>query len=108
MATYEKYYDDKGNVAVLVSPGFGAGWTTWNEKFREQLAFDRDLVERVLAGNQAAAGDLAEKKYGESVYAGGAEDLVVKWVPKGEAFEIEEYDGYESLKVTGQQSFMVA
>ena len=30
---YEKYYDSDGNVAVLYSPGFGAGWYTWNTDY---------------------------------------------------------------------------
>lgn len=28
----EKYYNQNGELAVLISPGFGAGWSTWNDE----------------------------------------------------------------------------
>jgi hypothetical protein len=34
----------------------------------------------------------------KNVYCGGAEDLVIKWVNEGTAFEIYEYDGAESIE----------
>lgn len=35
-----------GHVAVLYSPGYGAGWFTWNENHKE-LLFHPKLVEMV-------------------------------------------------------------
>jgi hypothetical protein len=32
----------KGQIAVLVSGGFGAGWSTWNQP---ELAYDKRVVE---------------------------------------------------------------
>ena len=26
----EKYYNENGELGVLISPGFGAGWSSWN------------------------------------------------------------------------------
>ena len=37
----EKYIQD-GKVAILVSPGFGTGWSTWEGK---ELAYDKRVVE---------------------------------------------------------------
>ena len=95
---YEKLERD-GKIAVLYSPNFGAGWSTWNTEPRNRgILFDREIVELVLAGNLDAAISLAEKKY-PGVYAGGGEDLEVTWVPKGERFMVEEYDGAEYVTI---------
>jgi hypothetical protein len=48
-----------------------------------------------------------ELKYPE-VYCGGLEDLVITWVPVGERFRIEEYDGSESLVLESNQRWMTA
>lgn len=96
---YEKMYRDN-EVAVLYSRGFGAGWYTWNTD-HEGLLFDRDLVELVLAGNNDKAAALAESKYGNDIYVGGADGLTVMWLPKGTRFEIDEYDGRETVRVLG-------
>ena len=34
----EKYYNENGELGVLYSPGFGAGWSTWSN---EELAYDK-------------------------------------------------------------------
>ena len=95
---YEKLERD-GNIAVLYSPGFGAGWSTWNTEPRNRgILFDREIVELVLAGNLDAAINLTEKKY-PGVYTGVGSDLTVEWVPKGERFTIKEYDGAERVTI---------
>ena len=95
---YEKLERD-GKVAVLYSPGFGAGWSTWNTEPRYRgLLFDREIVEFVLADDLDAAISLAEKKYPD-VYLGGGGGLTVEWVPKGERFIVEEYDGAENVTI---------
>lgn len=96
-----------GMVAVLVSPGFGAGWSTWGSEYRETLCFDADIVNAVLAGDKSGAAKIAEAKCPD-FYTGGASDLVVKWIKKGAMFEIEEYDGSESLHVIGDRNYLAA
>ena len=88
----------KGKVAVLYSPRHGAGWSTWSTDHAVDLAFDRDLVLLVLADKRIDAAELAKSKYPGS-YTGGARDLQVEWLPKGTQFEIQEYDGYESVRI---------
>ena len=39
-----------GKVAVLVSYGYGAGWSTWNSARSDSLLFDPDIVQMVLDG----------------------------------------------------------
>ena len=105
MTTFEKLERD-GNVAVLYSPAFGAGWYTWNREY-EGLLFDKDIVEAVLAKDFDKAAKLAELKY-PGVYTGGAEDLEVEWVPRGSRFEVNDYDGSESVRVFGPDDGFVA
>lgn len=96
-----------GQVAVLVSPGYGAGWSTWNSKHRETLCMDAEIVQAVLDNDIDKAVAIAKQKCGD-IYEGGARDLTVEWVKKGAAFEIDEYDGSESLHVIGDHDYLVA
>ena len=91
----EKYIKD-GQVAILVSPGWGAGWSTWEKK---ELAYDKRVVEKFLQ-------DVSEKemqKYLNSigykdVYMGGYSQLEIKWLPVGTMYRITENDGWESIE----------
>ena len=96
-----------GKVAVLISPGFGAGWSTWNAEYAETLCMDADIVQAVLDGDLQKAANVAELKCPD-IYTGGARDLCVVWVPKGAVFEINEYDGAESIHVVGNHTYMTA
>ena len=103
MEKIERY----GLVAVLVSPGYGAGWSTWNSEHRETLCMDAEIVQAVLDKDIDKAVAIAKQKCGD-FYEGGARDLTVEWVKKGTAFEIDEYDGSESLHVIGDHDYLVA
>jgi hypothetical protein len=97
-----------GKVAVLYSPGFGAGWYTWNYTF-PQCVFDPEIVEMVEKEmNPEDIESFAEKKYGEDFYAGGADDLRIMWLPEGTQFIIHEYDGSESVRVKEEMDWMTA
>jgi hypothetical protein len=96
-----------GKVAVLYSPGFGAGWSTWTDEFEKQLMFLPEVVELV---EQKRHGEITKilvaAALGVSVdkapYLGGAKDLKIEWVPEGCRVRIDEYDGSESVVVEGQ------
>ena len=98
-----------GKVAVLLSPGYGAGWYTWNRQHTELLFLPR-VVEMVL--NEAPHYEIeayVNSLYGEDeIYTNGAGALVVKWVPQGAQFQIEEYDGSESLRLKDSQDWITA
>jgi hypothetical protein len=88
-----------GLVAILYSPGYGAGWSTWNdEEFKEFLLHDEKLVELVETEQTGKI-----KEYVESVFpsgnfcGGGIDELQIAWVPQGTPFHIEECDGGERL-----------
>ena len=98
-----------GKVAVLVSPGFGAGWYTWNQAHPELLFLPR-VVEMVLNGvSHYEIEAYVQSIYGEDeLYVGGAVDLVVQWIPQGTKFRIDEHDGAESLKTIDQEDWITA
>jgi hypothetical protein len=102
----EKHIKD-GKVAVLYSPGYGAGWSTWNSEHASDFAFNADLVSAFLEGGSMALAIAAEKKFPDC-YTGGARDVQIEWVPQGTAFRINEYDGNESIEYIGAQSYLVA
>lgn len=106
------YNEDHSHYAVLVSPGFGAGWSTWNYK---ELAYDKRVVEWYLekvdchpvycmrlndpnTPERAAASELlASWGYGD-VYFGGLQSNMLRWVPTGVPWRMAEYDGNESIE----------
>ncbi len=100
--TVDKLYNDKGQVAVAVSPGFGAGWSTWESP---ELAVDKRFNELFVAGDYEAATKLAEEL---EIYSGGIEDVVIKWLASGTEFKITDYDGYESIDYKDSDDWMVA
>jgi hypothetical protein len=94
-----------GKVAVLYSPGFGAGWYTWNSEYPDCL-FDPEIVQIVLGEKQGDIKEIVKQKY-PSFYCGGADQLSVAWLPVGTPFRIDEYDGAESVD-TGDDLFITA
>jgi len=87
-------------VAVLYSPGYGAGWSTWNDN--KDCIFDPDIALIVLGETQGDIKQLAQQKWGEKhFYDGGSDDLEVEWIQQGQCFDIEEYDGFESIQYGG-------
>ena len=118
-----------GKVAVLVSGGYGGGWSTWMEEVEVgdiwecvqpnlSIVFEPKVVEMVLAGekdkNRAERKATLDKIIGymtetyPGYYTGGAEGLKVEWVPVGSKFYIEEYDGNESLVLESDMNWQIA
>ena len=89
----EKVIKD-GKVGVLISPGFGAGFSTWGAPI--EAIFNPTLIELVEQQKVEEAIDFVEKNW-ENVYTGGVQDLRVAWIEEGTRFIIEEYDGAESF-----------
>lgn len=116
VGAYEKLIQD-GKVAVLYSPGYVAGWSTWNGEAREAMVFDRELVEAVLAMTDKERKTIGNHWYDKEaqdtpvmrvigrkfpgIYSRGVYQFQVEWVEEGSRFEIEEYDGSESVRVFG-------
>lgn len=103
-----------GMVAVLYSPGFGGGWSTWQheDELKEFAMFDRRLVE---AAERGASHDEVEKMleelfFGSEMYisTSGWSDIEIWWLPVGTRFEITEYDGAEGIRIFDQSEYYVA
>ena len=97
---------DNGKVAVLYSPGFGAGWSTWNQELPE-LVFEPAIVQFVETDQWVEMETYVSLKYPD-IYKGGMKDLAVAWLPEGTEFQIKEYDGAESIEIKGEVKWMTA
>lgn len=91
-----------GMVAVAVSGGFGAGWSTWNEIDPMDARFNQLFLD----GKNQEAADLCDQL--DLGYAGGARDVEIEWVPVGTEFIISEYDGAESLETKDSFNWRIA
>ena len=96
-----------GKVAVLFSPGFGAGWSSWNSELGEDIIFDPTMVKYVEEGNMKALQTYVAMKY-PSAYAGGIDNLAIAWITEGTLFRIDEYDGNESIEILGESTWIKA
>jgi hypothetical protein len=104
-------------MKILISPGFGAGWSTWahGEVSRFVLTY-QPIIEFLEAG-----GDTQDDKMDELVeqlsneikekfpddpyfYGGGKLDLVVREVEP--PFYIHEYDGSESIRYPSSDNWI--
>lgn len=104
---FEKYIVD-GKVGVLVSHGFGDGWSSWaSAETGPAMAMDKRIVEAFIRGGSSAASEEAAKHFPDN-YLGGAGDLAIEWVDQGSRFDIREYDGSETLHVYGHADGWVA
>lgn len=99
-----------GLVAVLYSPGYGAGWSTWNgDKYREFLLHDEKLVDLVETNQHSKIEDYVKSVYSdEYVCVLGADQLRVEWVYPGTQFLITDYDGSESIEFNSDSYWSVA
>ena len=96
-----------GKVAVLYSPEYGAGWSTWDMTYGEALIFDPTIVKYVEEDNLEALEAYVLLKY-PNFYTGGMHNLTIKWIPVGTEFRIDEYDGNESVVTRDQDNWFVA
>lgn len=106
MYMVERYYNENGELGVLISVGFGAGWSTWNDT---EIAYDKRIIEKWL--EKTTPDEMCD--YIESLgyrrpYMGGYNDLRLRFVPRGTMFCIHEYDGAESIETPETMFMMIA
>jgi len=103
-----------GKVAVLYSPGWGAGWYTWHGM--EELVYHPKLVEMVennqhkeiTKGLIAELLGIIDEDDMPFISVSAIEDLKIVWLPVGTQFLIEEYDGNESITLKESQIWLTA
>lgn len=109
-----KYYynEDNTEYAILISTGYGTGWSTANE--RNELAYDCRVIwfwvmhhdpefcKKLMNPNSYEhfeAQTFFKVCCGyDDVYFGGYENIQMKWIPVGTKIYIDEYDGLECIK----------
>lgn len=94
---------------ILISPGFGAGWSSWHndcaeaEKFMLTYQPFIDIIESkgtITEADKEKFNEDYEAKFGDNIpYMGGVYQLIVYEV--NGPFKIEEYDGSERVVETG-------
>ena len=108
--TSDKYVIKDGKVAVLYSASYGCGWASeCYEDKDDRLAMCTNplLVKAVLTKvDYEILEMLAEAEY-PNRYVGGVDKLEVEWVPLGEPFRIDEYDGCEAVVLRSEEEYMV-
>lgn len=98
-----------GKVAVIISPGFGAGWSTWgDEKDKQAMLFDAELARRIEAEAPYPEWEALAMSKWPDAYLGGLDQAVVEWVDVGDQFFVDEYDGSESLQFCGGPGWVQA
>lgn len=98
-------------MKVLISPGFGAGWSTWEDP---RMAFDKRLIEAFERG--ISEEDMKRlcvecgylDVYGNPPYMGGFKQLEVRDIPSGTLFQIREYDGSEYIEYFEEEDWYCA
>lgn len=92
-----------GQVAVLYSPDYGAGWSTWNPDYDRDLIFEPAIVDMITAIDSdthewvSRAELYLTLKYPD-MYIGDLTQLRVRWLPEGTQFYITEHEGRETLE----------
>lgn len=100
---------------ILVSPGFGAGWSTWaDDKYQTFCLTYAPFIEKLNRGESLTEDEDGEqfirdlgKAFNEEdphFYLGGLTDLVVAHVDG--PFLVHEYDGHESVKTPSSEPWI--
>lgn len=106
------YNEDKTAYAMLISYGYGSGWSTDN--YDAKLAWDSRVVEywmkihenedyiRALTNQDSTLYEEIVKQFEEwgyeDVYFGGFMQIKLRWVPINTYARIGNYDGAEYLE----------
>jgi len=109
--SFEKYINEKGEVGVLVSPGFGAGWSTWEYKYSALKAMEKGLVKLALEkASEAEVEEYINKNLPllADTYTGGWKTIKVVWLKPDTKFLIQEWDGAEGICLLDDIKFLVA
>ena len=94
-----------GHVAVIFSPGYGAGFHTWGAPI--EAVFDPELADAILTDAKQSIEKIIATKYPDYTYTKSTV-LDVEWVPVGKKFRIREYDGAEEIVYLNMDDYITA
>lgn len=81
---------------VLVSHGFGAGWSSWEGP---TLAYDGRVIDCWIKNNdEQEVADFIESLGYDRPYMGGWKNCQLEWIPENTLWRITEYDGAEQIE----------
>ena len=100
-----KMFKKDGFTAVLVSPGFGAGFSTWG---KTEMAVDFDLIEAFIKEDRERFMYILEEKYEGLIMSCTMDDLELEWIIEGTQFMIKEYDGNERIVKVDELNIITA
>ena len=109
----EFYRNDKNQVAVLVSPGYGSGFSTWNEN--KEIAYDSRVIQLWMDHphkEERCRTELSNPDE-ETVYISqqlesfgyknawlcGWHQIELQWVDSDSFFRVSDYDGSEYIEI---------
>ena len=91
-------------MKVLLSKGYGAGWSSWAENKNKEIATYQPIIDFLEKGGDPSdikKNGLIKKMIEEleldCFYSDGAEQLTVEEIPDG-PFRVIDYDGSESVE----------
>ena len=106
----ELYWKDETHqeYGILVSPGYGCGWSSWNTI---RLAYDRKVIEYWLTHKDSAFTEITawlEQNGYPNVYVSYSNwhNLVLEWIPVGMRWRVREYDGSETIEKLNLASYI--
>ena len=102
-----------GKVGVLIHPCYGAGWSTWSDKYGISLALDTRIINKFLEikkklKNNETNRKISCKEMKEFLDSIGyvdvyceyiIDELSLSFVEEGNFIRIEEFDGKETLEI---------
>lgn len=96
------YNEDKTAIGVLISPGFGTGWSTDNIH-GTSLATDKRIINYWLNSAPETPHEDIEEALGNLGYYQlnllGWKKIELHWIPRGTTFRIIQYDGSEAIEL---------
>jgi hypothetical protein len=97
-----------GKVAVLVSPSYGAGWSSWAlEHNKQAMMFSPKMVEAIEANrSEEELIHLAKVLFPDEFGGSGITGLEIKWVPLNSRIRVIDYDGAESIEYLENAGFV--
>ena len=120
-----RYIREDGKAAVIVSHGFGSGFSSWNDR---NMAVDGRIIEWLYEFGEVFPEEDEDyimldstqispfKDFLESIgykdvslycLRDGKEGLTIHCLPVGTVFRINEYDGAESIEIFDTKSYIV-
>lgn len=123
-----RFIREDGKAAVIVSHGFGSGFSTWHERdmavdgrivkwlydngniFSDEKEEDEDYIKvpkDIIEDFKEFLDSIGYKDISLYCLGEGRSGLSIHYLPVGTVFRINEYDGAESIEVFNTKSYIV-